>query len=135
MVESYKDLQVWQKARMLVKNVYVMTKKFPPDELYGLAKQLRRAVVSIPSNIAEGSSKRSTKEFMRFLNIAYGSLCEVETQIILAFDLEYIDQQILSIRSEEIAELGHMINGLLRSLNDRLNSTELRTLNSELSDA
>ena len=83
-IKSYRDLIAWQKAINLVTEVYNLTKKFPQSEVYGLTNQLRRAWVSIPSNIAEGSSRKSTLEFMRFLKIAQGSLAELETQIIIA---------------------------------------------------
>jgi len=132
MVESYKDLQVWQKSMELVKRIYRLTQHFPKEELYGLTSQLRRSAVSIPSNLAEGSSKRSTKEFMRFINISYGSLCELETQILIACDLEYIESQTKNECCEKISEIGRMLNGLLRALNKKLIPIELRTLNSEL---
>ena len=82
-IKSYRDLIVWQKAMDLVEDVYKKTKGFPREELYGLTSQLRRAVVSVPSNNAEGQGRNSTKEFLHHLSIAYGSLCEVETQCLL----------------------------------------------------
>lgn len=134
-VQSYRDLQVWQKARILVKEIYQLSSAFPKEEMYGLTAQIRRAVISVPSNIAEGSSKGSTKEFLRFLSIAYGSLAEVETQLYLAADLYYTDANKVETAIEMTAELGRMINGLDRSLQARLNTTELQTPNSELSYA
>ncbi len=134
-VQSYRDLQVWQKARVLVKEVYTVSQGFPKEELYGLTSQIRRASVSIPSNIAQGSSKGSTREFLRFLSMAYGSLSEVETQLYLACDLQYFSEQKLEMLMNMTAELGRMLNGLDRSLHARLHPTELRTLNSELSHA
>jgi len=83
-VKSYKDLIVWQKAMDLVEMVYQVTRSFPKDELYGLTNQLRRAAVSVPSNIAEGQAHNSTAEFRNFLSIAHGSLAEVETQLLIA---------------------------------------------------
>ena len=131
-VNSYRDLQVWQKARLLVKDIYLITKSFPKEELYGLTSQIRRACISVPSNLAEGSSKGSTKEFLRFISIAYGSLAEIETQLYLACDLEYICSNNLDALIEKTSEIGRMLNGLDRSLNQRLNPTELRTPNSGL---
>lgn len=83
-VQSYRDLIVWQKAMDLVKLVYDLTDKFPKEELFGLTIQIRKAVVSVPSNIAEGQGRSSTKEFLRHLSIAYGSLMETETQNLIA---------------------------------------------------
>jgi len=87
--KSFKDLIVWQKAYQLVKEVYEFTKLFPKDELYSLSQQMRRAAIAIPSNIAEGYGRQSDKEYRQFLSIAYGSLCELETQYLLAIDLGY----------------------------------------------
>ncbi|MCL2119414.1 MAG: four helix bundle protein [Planctomycetaceae bacterium] len=115
-VKNYRELIVWQKSMELVELVYQATKQFPREELYGLTSQLRRSVVSIPSNIAEGQARKSTLEFLHFLSIARGSRAEMETQIILASRLKYIDdhlsEQILG-RSEEISKL---LNGLMNSL-------------------
>jgi four helix bundle protein len=115
-VKNYRELIVWQKSMDLVELVYQATKQFPKEELYGLASQLKRSVVSIPSNIAEGQARKSTAEFLHFLSIAHGSRAEMETQIILANRLMYIDdhcsEQILS-RSEEVSRL---LNGLMNSL-------------------
>lgn len=115
-VTSYKDLDVWQKAMDLVTEVYALTKGFPRDELYGLTSQMRRAAVSIPSNIAEGRGKRSTGDFMRFLNIAYGSAAELETQIIISENLGYTDQNITKPLIEETNRVCRMLNGLITSL-------------------
>src|SRR5437870_2161550 len=92
MIQSYKDLIVWQKSMELVKEVYRITGKLPNHELYGLSNQLRRAAVSIPSNIAEGQQRRGTKEFTQFLRISYGSAAEVETQLLIAKDLYSIKE-------------------------------------------
>ena len=91
-VKSYQDLETWQQAMSLVVEVYRVTKLFPKEELFGLTSQLRRAAVSIPSNIAEGQGRTSTKEFLHHLSIAYGSLCEAETQILIAKKLDYLGQ-------------------------------------------
>ena len=86
---SFKDLVVWQKAYQLTKEVYLLTKSFPDEERYGLTQQMRRAAVSISSNIAEGYGRQSGKEYKQFLSVAFGSLCELETQHLLSIDLGY----------------------------------------------
>jgi four helix bundle protein len=91
-VNCYKDLIVWQKAMDLTEMVYQATKAFPREELYGLTNQVRRAAVSIPSNIAEGQARQSTAEFRNFLSLARGSLAEVETQLMIAQRLGYLTQ-------------------------------------------
>ena len=91
-MHNFKELIVWQKARNIVKDIYLLTKKYPQEELFGLTQQIRRAAVSIPSNIAEGSGRGTNADFARFLDIANGSACEVETQLYLSLDLGYISQ-------------------------------------------
>jgi four helix bundle protein len=115
-VKSYRDLETWQQAMALVLEVYRVTKLFPKEELFGLTSQVRRAVVSIPSNIAEGQGRTSTKEFLQHLSIAYGSLCETETQILIAKDLNYLAQQDYESLSTLTARVGRLINGLSKSL-------------------
>ncbi len=90
-MKTHKDLDVWKSGIGLVKNVYENTRKFPDDERYGLSSQMRRAAVSIPSNIAEGAGRGSKKEFVHFLYISLGSLSELETQVIVAGELDYIN--------------------------------------------
>lgn len=92
MATYYKELIVWQKAMLLVKHIYRVTQTFPHSEMYGLINQMRRASVSIPSNIAEGQTRKSPVEFARFLSISHGSLAELETQMLIARDLEYVSQ-------------------------------------------
>ncbi len=115
-VKSYRDLETWQQAMALVLEVYRVTKLFPKEELFGLTSQVRRAVVSIPSNIAEGQGRTSTKEFLHHLSIAYGSLCETETQLLIAKDLNYLAQQDYESLSIMTARVGRLINGLSKSL-------------------
>src|SRR6185369_11593757 len=101
-VQSYRQLVVWQKAMELVKLVYDLTRKFPKEELFGLTLQIRKAVVSVPSNIAEGQGRRSTREFTRHLSIAYGSLMETETQGMIAeMQLYILLTSVLSCYSEQ----------------------------------
>ena len=113
---SFKDLQVWQRSRKLAVRIYSVTKSFPKEEMFGLTSQLRRAGVSIPSNIAEGHRRGTDKEFIQFLNIARGSLAEIETQIIIANDVTLIEDSITEEMVAEINEIGKMINGLISSL-------------------
>lgn len=115
-IKSYRDLIVWQKAMDLVVNVYKKTKGFPREELYGLTSQLRRAVVSVPSNIAEGQGRNSTKEFLHHLSIAYGSPCEVGTQVLIAHRLGYLERREVDGFDELSSEVGRLINGLSNKL-------------------
>jgi four helix bundle protein len=114
--KNYRDLIVWQKSMALVVAVYEITKRFPKEETYGLTSQIRRAAVSIPSNIAEGEGRESKKEFSHFLLIAYGSLREVETQVFISEKLKYIDESACNTIIEQCNEIGKLINGLKRSL-------------------
>ena len=91
-IKNFKDLRIWQESIRLVKDIYVLTKKFPKDEIYGLTSQMRRCAVSIPSNIAEGFRRYHNKEYKQFLHIALGSCAELETQIIIANELDYINE-------------------------------------------
>jgi four helix bundle protein len=90
---NHKDLDVWKRAMDLVEQVYLLTSSFPSSEIYGLTAQLRRAAVSVPSNIAEGSSRTGDKELLYFLNVATGSISEIETQLLIGVRLKYVDQQ------------------------------------------
>ena len=113
---NYQDLIAWQRAMDLVEEVYRVTKAWPRDEAYGLTNQVRRAAVSIPSNIAEGQGRNSPAEFARFLSIAHGSLGEVETQLLIASRLAYPDTQTISTTLDRTTEVGRLVQGLLRSL-------------------
>ncbi len=118
-VKKYSELIAWQKAMDLTQETYTATGRFPKEEIYGLTSQLRKAVVSIPSNIAEGQGRKSTNEFLHHLSIAYGSLMEVETQILIAERLVYLDRQSVERLMECAAEVGRLINGLSNSLSAR----------------
>ena len=109
---SFKDLIVWQKSYRLVREVYKVTKSFPKDELYGLSQQMRRSAVSIPSNIAEGYGRQFGKEYKQFLSIAYGSLCELETQYLLSVDLGHCesDPVVTNLMREVGSMLYRMVN-------------------------
>jgi four helix bundle protein len=115
-INRYTDLGAWQKAMDLVEEIYKMTRNFPKDEIYGLTSQLRRAAVSIPSNLAEGHGRRGSREFVYHLSIALGSLSEVETQVEIARRLGYINEDQQSDLFHLAAETGRVINGLLSSL-------------------
>ena len=105
--KSFKDLIVWQKAYKLVIEVYKITKSFPNDEIYGLSSQMRRTAVSIASNIAEGYGRSYNKEYKQFLSIAYGSLCELETQYLLSVDLGYMKRN--ETMDNLLKEVGSML--------------------------
>lgn len=115
-IKSYQDLEVWRKAMDLVVLCYQMTNNFPKNEIYGLTSQLQRAAVSIPANIAEGREKQYSKEFLKHLAIAYGSLAELETYIQIAERLKYLKVDQSNQMLGKAAEIGRMINGLRRSL-------------------
>jgi four helix bundle protein len=116
---NYADLIVWQKAMDFVECLYRVTADFPKEELYGLTSQVRRAAVSVPSNIAEGQGRQSEREFRRFLRMAHGSLREAETQLRIAERLKYISQACGLKLLESAAEIGRLLNGLIRSLESR----------------
>lgn len=113
---GYRDLVVWQKAMQFVTTIYRSTEQFPKTEIFALTNQIRRAVVSVPSNIAEGQGRNSDKEFLYHLSIAYGSLMETETQLQIASNLGYIEQAEVERLLANAAEIGRMLNGLSRSL-------------------
>jgi len=115
-IRRYADLVAWQKAMELVEEIYGMTKSFPKEETYGLTSQLRRAAISIPSNVAEGHGRRGSREFVHHLSIAHGSLSEVETQVEIAARLGYINEDQQHRFFQLAAETGRVINGLLSSL-------------------
>jgi four helix bundle protein len=117
--QCYRDLLVWQKAMDLVVDIYRLTEHFPKAEEFGLKAQMRRAAVSVPSNIAEGQGRHRPKVFQEFLNIAMGSLSELETQIYLAVRLHLISQQHGDALCSQCAEVGKMIYGLSNSITSR----------------
>jgi four helix bundle protein len=116
MTKNYADLIVWQKAMTLVTEIYRITMKLPKDEFFGLTSQLRRAAVSIPSNIAEGQGRLSKGEFRLFLGNARGSLSELETQIIICKNLDYIAEPEAARLLEMASEVGRILNGLIASM-------------------
>jgi four helix bundle protein len=112
----YRDLLVWQKAMVITKAIYRVTDAFPQKEVYGLQSQMRRAAVSIPSNIAEGHGRLDDGHFRQFLATARGSLFELQTQLELAADLKYLDENNVGEMMQQSEEIARMINGLLTSL-------------------
>ena len=118
-VRCYRDLVVWQRSVDLVTDIYLKTRSFPNAERFGLTAQIRRAAVSIPSNIAEDQGRCTSGEFRQFLGHARGSLLEVETQICIAKTLGYLDEQCSGILFERVAEIGRILNGLINSLKGR----------------
>ena len=123
MIRKYQNLKVWEKATQLVLEVYALTNAFPKDEMYGLTSQVRRAAVSIPSNIAKGSERRSDKDFVRFLRMASASLAEVETHLFIAMKLNYLEEHAYVQILELSAEIGKMIHGLISGLEAKTPST------------
>ncbi|MEN6320234.1 MAG: four helix bundle protein [Syntrophaceae bacterium] len=119
MLRSYKDLKVWQKSYQLCLDIYKLTKGFPKEELYGLTSQIRRAAVSVPSNIAEGYGRKTTPEYLRSLYIAYGSNCELETQILLTGDLGYCKPEQLKYVQDNMGEVERMLKALIKSLENK----------------
>jgi four helix bundle protein len=115
-VKSYKDLLVWQNGIELVKQVYVMTQQFPSEEKFGLVSQMRRAGVSVPSNIAEGQARKSTAEFTQFLSITQGSLAELETQLIVSIELGFCSQG----GTADLFTAIHRLQEILHSLRTKL---------------
>ena len=113
---SYRDLIAWQKAIVMVGDVYRMTQGFPREEIYGLTSQMRRAAVSVPCNIAEGQGRRTKGEFNQFLGHAFGSLLEGETQVTIAANLGYVEPSSADELLSRTGELGRVINGLMASL-------------------
>ncbi|MQY62819.1 MAG: four helix bundle protein [Calditrichaeota bacterium] len=117
--KSCKDLEVWQKGMALVKEVYKVTNDFPGEEKFGLVNQIRRAVVSIPSNIAEGHARSGTGEFKHFISIAMGSVAESETQLILSAELGYLNEDATTVLLDQLDIIGKMLRGLYKSLETR----------------
>jgi four helix bundle protein len=118
-IKDYKDLLVWQKSLLLAKQIYVLTKHFPSEEKFGLVSQMRRASVSVPSNIAEGQARNTTGEFVQFISHAEGSLAELDTQIRLSQDLEFCTSSQSGDILTRILELQKMLNSLRTKLRQR----------------
>lgn len=110
---EYKELDIWKKTRILANDVYTLTKKFPREEMFSLTNQIRRCVVSVPSNIAEGIGRNTTKDTIHFLFIARGSLFELETQLLLSYDQRYLNETELNEVLSKLVDCKKLINGLI----------------------
>lgn len=119
-VSTYKDLIAWQKAITLVTDVYKITKTFPETEKFGLTSQLNRAIVSVPTNIAEGWGRESSKNYLQFLRISRGSLMEVETLLLISSNLDYTDKETFNTLSDKAEEVGKILQGLIKSIQSRI---------------
>jgi four helix bundle protein len=117
---TYRDLKAWQKAMQLVTAIYFHTQGFPKEETYGLTSQMRRAAVSVPSNIAEGQGRRLEGDFQHFLRNARGSLLELETQVLIATNLGFLPHRDADKLLASSAEVGRILNGLIASLRNKL---------------
>jgi len=117
---SYHDLEIWKRGIQLVKELYKITSEFPKSEIYGLTSQIQRAAVSFPANIAEGWGRESSKNYIQFLRNSRGSLFEMDTLIIIAYKLNYIDKKTLNPILNEIKELGKMLNSIIKKINERI---------------
>ncbi len=122
MRHNFLHLGIWKRSRLLVKQIYTITKSFPPEEKFGLTSQIRRCSVSVPSNIAEGCGRDTDPQLIHFLDIAIGSLCELETQIYLTSDLEFISKKTESELVKEITEIRRMTQSIRRKLKRELTS-------------
>ena len=118
-IESFKDLFVWQKGIELVDDIYKITNRFPKEELYCLTSQIRRSAISIPTNIAEGWGRGTTKNYIQFLEISRGSLFELNTLIIISYNLKYINKDICVEIENQLNETGRMLNALITKLESK----------------
>jgi four helix bundle protein len=116
MINSYKDLLVWQKAMDLAVEVYTYTKTFTKEELYGIVSQMRRAAISVPSNIAEGYSRHRKAEYIHFLEIAYASASELETQLILSYRISFVQKSDFELQNERTQEVIRMLHSLIEKI-------------------
>jgi four helix bundle protein len=119
-MKTHKDLDVWNKSIEMVTGIYKLTRNFPKEELYGLTNQVRRAAVSVPSNIAEGSGRNSSREFLQFLYYSKGSLMELETQIIIAHNLNYLNNEQKQEMDIILTDISKMLSKLIQSIKNKL---------------
>ena len=117
-MHNFRKLDIWTKSMSLVTEIYQLTNSFPSEERFGLISQMQRAAVSIPTNIAEGSAKSSNKDFARFLEISIGSALELETELIIASNLDYLNSEVFDSLVEKITEIQRMINGFKNKLKE-----------------
>ena len=119
MLRNYKELKVWEKSYQLCLEIYQITQELPKNEIYGLISKMRRAALSIPSNIAEGYGWKTTSDYLRSLYIAYGSVCELETQVLLSGNLGYLKDKNLPKLQEDLGEVERMLKALIKSLENK----------------
>jgi four helix bundle protein len=119
MNQPHKNLELWKKGIEIAKLIYQVTEKFPKAEKFGLIAQMRRTAVSIPSNVAEGAARHTSKEFTQFLHNAQGSLSELDTQIIIAYELGFINNEDQKLLEKELTHENKMLTGLMKSLRNR----------------
>jgi four helix bundle protein len=119
-IKTFKDLLIWQKAMQMVTNIYTTTKSFPKDEMYGLTSQIRRAAVAIPSNIAEGYGRNHTKEYIQFLYISISSLYELQTQLEIALNIQYINEGQFKDLFETSREVERMTSAMIKTLKNKI---------------
>nr|WP_246611511.1 four helix bundle protein [Arthrospiribacter ruber] len=112
-VHNYKELNVWKRGIKLTTEIYKVSELFPSEERFGLTSQIRRSAVSVPSNIAEGAGRRTDGEFINFLGIAHGSICELETQLYVAYELGFIDDKRFNIVTSEVSDIQRMLYSLI----------------------
>lgn len=118
-MKTYRELIVWEKSMTLVNQIYKVSKQFPADENFGLTSQLRRSAISVPSNIAEGYGRNSLNDYIRFLNISVGSLYEIQTQIEIAFNLNYVEKNHFYELYDNTKEIERMMSSLIRKLKEK----------------
>jgi four helix bundle protein len=133
-IVSYRDLDVWQQARVLVKIIYQLTRSFPKDEQFGLISQLRRAVISVPSNVAEGCGRNHFKDSTQFFFIARGSLYEVETQLIVSSDLGFLSEQEVETALSQVTRCKKLLNGFINYFQKQTNNDQPTTINEILEE-
>ena len=121
-LKHYRELKVWQKSYQFCLGIYTATRGFPSDERYGLTAQIRRSAVSVPSNIAEGYGRKTAGEYLHSLYVAYGSICELETQLLLAVDLGYVKEEDPQTLRENIEEIERMLKALINALERKRSS-------------
>lgn len=133
-IRSYRELDVWKQARSLVKSVYQLSNNFPKTEQYGLVSQLRRAAISVPSNIAEGCGRNHYKDSIQFFFVARGSLYEIETQLILSSDLGFILEDELNKELEQVTQCKKLLNGFINYFQKQSNDNRPQTVNETVSE-
>ena len=132
-IKSFEELIIWQEARKFTNNIYNLTKKYPQEEIYSLISQMRRAAVSVMSNIAEGFDRRTTKEFISFLIIARASVSEVQNDLYISLDLNYINNEDFKIYYNHAQKIAKLINGLITYLKSQTESyTKTTKINEQI---